>query len=127
MTRRRPSRWDVARSAVIGVVLALSVMASMSTPLWHIPLTPFLAVRAFLALRRPGNPIGWILLRICAAPLGFAPIDSPPAAFSERLRDEIDIASVSADLSATVRAAISPSTVGLWLREAANDPVQTVK
>ncbi len=117
MTRRRPSRWDVARSAAIGVVLALSVTASMSTPLWLIRLTPLLAVGAFLALRRPGNPIAWILLGICAASLGFAPIDSPPAAFSERLRDEIDIASVSADLSATVRAAISPSTVGLWLRE----------
>lgn len=38
------------------------------------------------------------------------------AEFSERLRNEIDIASVSADLSATVRVAISPSTVGLWLR-----------
>jgi hypothetical protein len=40
------------------------------------------------------------------------------AEFSERLRNEIDIASVSADLSATVRIAISPSTVGLWLRVA---------
>ena len=39
------------------------------------------------------------------------------AAFSERLRDEIDIASVNANLSATVRAALSPSTVALWLRE----------
>jgi hypothetical protein len=38
-------------------------------------------------------------------------------AFSERLRDEIDIASVNANLSATVRAALSPSTVALWLRE----------
>jgi len=39
------------------------------------------------------------------------------AGFSERLRDEIDIASVNVDLSATVRAALSPSTVALWLRE----------
>jgi hypothetical protein len=38
------------------------------------------------------------------------------AAFSERLRDEIDIASVNANLSATVRAALSPSTVDMWLR-----------
>ncbi len=39
------------------------------------------------------------------------------AAFSERLRDEIDIASVSANLSATIRVALSPSTIDLWLRE----------
>jgi hypothetical protein len=39
------------------------------------------------------------------------------AAFAERLRDEIDIASVHANLSTTVRAALSPSTVDLWLRE----------
>jgi hypothetical protein len=39
------------------------------------------------------------------------------AAFSERLRDEIDIASVDANLSSTVRAALSPSSVHLWLRE----------
>jgi hypothetical protein len=39
------------------------------------------------------------------------------AAFAERLRDEIDIATVTADLRTTVHASIRPSTVGLWLRE----------
>lgn len=38
------------------------------------------------------------------------------AAFSERLRDEVDIATVTADLDGTVRAALKPSTVDLWLR-----------
>ena len=40
------------------------------------------------------------------------------AAFSERLRNEMDLAAVAADLDETVRAAISPSHVGIWLRVA---------
>ena len=38
------------------------------------------------------------------------------AAFSERLRNEVDLAAVAADLDDTVRASISPSSVGVWLR-----------
>ena len=39
------------------------------------------------------------------------------AAFSERLRDEVDLATVTADLDATVRTAIAPATMLVWLRE----------
>jgi hypothetical protein len=38
------------------------------------------------------------------------------AAFSERLRDQVDIATVTADLTGTVRSAIKPTSLGLWLR-----------
>jgi hypothetical protein len=38
------------------------------------------------------------------------------AAFSARLRDEVDISAVTTDLDATVRAAIAPASVGVWLR-----------
>jgi hypothetical protein len=41
------------------------------------------------------------------------------AEFSERLRDEVDIATVTADLDGTVRSALKPQTLGLWLRETA--------
>ena len=44
--------------------------------------------------------------------------DRTTAAFSERLRDEVDIATVTGDLDATVRAALKPTALGLWLREA---------
>jgi uncharacterized membrane protein len=37
-------------------------------------------------------------------------------AFAGRLRDEVDIATVTADLDATVRAAVRPTTLGLWVR-----------
>ena len=40
------------------------------------------------------------------------------AAFSERLRNEMDLAAVAADLDETVRAAMAPSHVGIWLRVA---------
>ena len=38
-------------------------------------------------------------------------------AFAGRLRDEVDIAAVSDDLDATVRATVRPSTLRLWIRE----------
>jgi hypothetical protein len=38
--------------------------------------------------------------------------------FAERLRDQIDLAHVSSDLDSTIRAAISPRSVGIWLRGA---------
>jgi hypothetical protein len=37
-------------------------------------------------------------------------------AFAGRLRDEVDITTVKADLDATVRAAVRPTTLGLWVR-----------
>jgi hypothetical protein len=37
-------------------------------------------------------------------------------AFAGRLRDEVDITTVTADLDATVRAAVRPTTLGLWVR-----------
>jgi hypothetical protein len=38
------------------------------------------------------------------------------AAFSERLRDQVDIAAVVDDLDRTVRGALKPTSIGLWLR-----------
>jgi hypothetical protein len=40
------------------------------------------------------------------------------AAFSDRLRDEVDIDAVLTDLAATARGAVSPASMQLWLREA---------
>ncbi len=37
-------------------------------------------------------------------------------AFAERLRDEVDIGTVSTDLDRTVRSALHPRNVGLWIR-----------
>ena len=38
------------------------------------------------------------------------------SAFSDRLRDEVDLTTVASDLDRTVRTAIAPTTVGVWLR-----------
>ena len=38
------------------------------------------------------------------------------AAFSKRLRDQVDLPALTADLDSTVRAAIAPTSVGVWLR-----------
>ena len=37
-------------------------------------------------------------------------------AFADRLRDEVDLSTLALELDATVRGAIAPSSVGLWLR-----------
>jgi hypothetical protein len=39
------------------------------------------------------------------------------AEFSDRLRDEVDLAALSGDLDTTIRHAISPRSFGIWLRE----------
>jgi hypothetical protein len=44
--------------------------------------------------------------------------DLTTAAFSERLREEVDIAALTTDLRDTVQAAIRPERLAIWLREA---------
>ena len=39
------------------------------------------------------------------------------AAFSARMRNEVDIGAVTADLNSTVHGAIKPASLGLWIRE----------
>ncbi len=39
------------------------------------------------------------------------------AEFSDRLRDEVDLAALSGDLDTTIRDAIAPRSIGIWLRE----------
>jgi len=36
--------------------------------------------------------------------------------FAERLRDEMDLASVSGDIAGVVDTALHPSTIGVWIR-----------
>jgi len=98
LRRRRPWRWDAGRTVVVSLVLALSVLASMGALYWLVALAPFAAVGAILILRRPTDPIGWLLLGfICAASLAFALIDATAAEF----------ATSSASLWATARAVVA--------------------
>ena len=46
------------------------------------------------------------------------------AAFSDRLRDQLDIATVTTELDQTVRRVMRPSSLGLWLR--GDRPIGTV-
>ena len=39
------------------------------------------------------------------------------AAFAERLRDEVDLEQLRAEILATVAATVEPSSVSLWLRD----------
>ncbi len=39
--------------------------------------------------------------------------------FAERLRDQVDVASLSGDIAGVVDVALRPSKIGVWLREPA--------
>jgi hypothetical protein len=43
------------------------------------------------------------------------------AAFAERLRNEVDLASLESDIAGTVVLALRPSSIGVWLREPASN------
>jgi hypothetical protein len=94
---------DLGRLIVIGLALILTLSVSLRALDW-LPFTlPFLVVGAMLAVRRPTNPIGWLLLGlICALALATEPIDTTPAA----------IAAGTAGLSATALAVVSASVAG---------------
>jgi hypothetical protein len=44
------------------------------------------------------------------------------AAFTVRLRDEIDVGAVTDDLASTTRAAVAPASMSLWLRSGHSNP-----
>jgi hypothetical protein len=44
------------------------------------------------------------------------------AKFSDRLRDEIDLAHLSSDLESTIREAIAPRSLGIWMRRPPTSP-----
>ena len=47
--------------------------------------------------------------------------DRTSAAFSERLRDEVDMDTLTADLGETVRTSVRPDRIGVWLRTPSRD------
>jgi hypothetical protein len=42
--------------------------------------------------------------------------------FAERLRDQVDLASLSGDIADVVEAALRPSSIGVWLRQPTSGP-----
>jgi len=115
--RRRPGRWDAGRTVAVGLVLALSVLASIGALYWLVSLAPFAAVGAILILRRPTDPIGWLLLGLDRR-FDRARYDAErtAAAFSSRLRDVMDMATVTTELRRTVASTMAPAALGVWLR-----------
>ena len=115
----------ISRTISYGTITALLVAVFLAANL---------ALQAALSSVTSGNAVAVAGSTLLAAAL-FAPIrgrvqaivdrrfdrarfdaERTTAAFSERLREEVDIATVTGDLDATVRSALKPSVLGLWLR-----------
>ncbi len=87
---------DLARGDTISVALSTLIVAALFQPLRR-------RVQAIVDRR-------FDRARIDA--------DRTTAAFSERLRDEVDIETLTTELRETVRTTVRPERLGIWLREA---------
>jgi hypothetical protein len=109
----------------MAAVVAWTVLSV--NPVAFISSVSYGTVGTLLAIRRPRNVIGWLLIAfaiqlakpdlvsagdIAAVAAGTA---SPATGL---LRNEVDIAAVMRDLHATVQDAVHPASLGLWIREA---------
>lgn len=74
--------------------------------------------------------IGAIAFLFVPTRLGVPPVEATPiqpvlrrvgtaAAFSERLRDEVDMERVTSDLTMTTGVAVAPASIGIWIRHRA--------
>ena len=98
------------------VILLSNILASFAPSFAQgeaiaVAVSTLVVFAAFQAMARPVRQ--WVDRRFNRARYD---ADQTALAFSSRLRDEVDLPAVTADLDATVRAAIAPTTVGVWLR-----------
>lgn len=70
---------------------------------------PYACVGALLAIRRPRNPIGWLLIGLSWA-LRIV------EALAARLRGEVDLDRVGGKVQSVVGQTLAPSSVGVWFR-----------
>jgi hypothetical protein len=97
------------RAGLAAVILMVAATMSAAT------------VGAVLASRRPAHPVGWLLVAI-----GLRLVDRrfngrydaarTVTAFSARLREEIDLDTLTGELLAVVEETVQPTRTSLWLR-----------
>jgi len=112
----------IAYGLVTGALLVvyLAVNLALTTLLSSIATTDSLAVAAStLVVAALFTPIRQRVKQVVDRRFDRARYDAEgmTIAFSDRLRNEVDIAAVSRDLDTTIRTAIAPTTLTLWIRE----------
>ncbi len=85
-----------------------------SSPVWF---SAALGVVGFVvASRKPGNPLGWIMLASAAVSSLSQDADNIVVAFAARLQDTAGLDSVQDELASTVQNALEPAYLSVWLR-----------
>jgi hypothetical protein len=97
--------------------VGLLVGATRTDPMSLILPIAYGGAGAYVAFRRPTNPIGWLLTMAgLGVTLGSVRVHASPDALLAGDLSRGDLESVTGDLHGTVEASMRPATLGLWLR-----------
>lgn len=101
----------VAVFLVVNLALQAALSSVTSSNAWAVAASTLLAAALFTPVRRR-------VQQAVDRRFDRARYDAErlTVAFADRLRDEVDLSTLGLELDATVRRAIAPSSVGLWLR-----------
>ena len=112
----RPPRNDVIRRSIAALLWILTVTMTAAWA-WVIAQGEFMdsMMAAVPAEQRARLDQGWWIVAFVALARARYDAERTAADFAERLRDEVDLATVSGDIVGVVDTALHPSTIGVWI------------
>jgi hypothetical protein len=111
---------------IAALVLIASAGETAAQLVRFMALLPTVAVGMLVAVRRPGNPLGWLMLgcgvmfSLEAGAVAYSVLDyrlhhgTLPLG---RLRESVDLASIQNELAAAVDQAFEPTHISVWLAD----------
>ncbi len=120
----------IAYAIVTGLLVSVfgAIVVALSTVLSELAQGPSIAVAAStLAVFALAQPVVRRVRRAVDRRFDRARYDleRTAAAFSQRVRDEVDMATLTRDLAQTATAAVAPTSLTVWLRTTSRAPLKT--